>query len=67
MAVAAGLDRPLAVLHGRDEQLVSPAYLESLHLPPLRRGAVQVIEDSGHSPQPEAPAKLLTEFAGFVE
>ncbi|TQF06094.1 alpha/beta hydrolase [Kitasatospora acidiphila] len=70
VAIAAGLDRPLAVLHGRDEQLVSLAYLESLHLPPLWRGAVQVIEGSGHSPQLEAPealAKLLTEFAEFVE
>ncbi|MCC9307219.1 alpha/beta hydrolase [Kitasatospora sp. RB6PN24] len=66
VAVAAGLDRPLAVLHGREEQLVSLAYLESLELPRLWRGAVQVVEGAGHSLQLEAPealAQLLTEFA----
>lgn len=63
--VVAGLQIPLAVLHGAEEQLVSGAYLETVAMPSLWRGAVQVIQGAGHAPhweQPEAFNALLGAF-----
>jgi pimeloyl-ACP methyl ester carboxylesterase len=51
VAVAANLKQPLAVLHGAEEQLVNGAYFETLTMPTLWRGRVQVIDDAGHLPQ----------------
>ncbi|WNV83258.1 alpha/beta hydrolase [Umezawaea sp. Da 62-37] len=64
-AIVAGLEKPLAVLHGRGEQLVSLDYLRGLDIPTLWRGEVQLIDNVGHAPQeenPEALATLLTQF-----
>ncbi|MFI9272066.1 alpha/beta fold hydrolase [Kitasatospora sp. NPDC052896] len=66
LAIARAMPQPLAILHGSEEQLVNLAYLRSLELPRLWRGAVQLIDGSGHAPQEERPAEfaaLLTEFA----
>jgi pimeloyl-ACP methyl ester carboxylesterase len=63
--VVAALDRPLAILHGAREQLVSLSYLSKLQAPTLWRGAVQVIPGAGHTPQEETPdefAELLDQF-----
>ena len=63
--VVAGLDRPLAVLHGAQEQLVNGAYFDSLAMPTLWRGAVQTFSQAGHMPQWEdadAFNKLLQDF-----
>jgi len=63
--VVATLDKPLAILHGAHEQLVSLDYLHKLRAPTLWRGAVQVIADAGHAPQEETPdefAALLDQF-----
>ena len=55
--IVAALKRPLAVLHGAQEQLVNGAYFGTLAMPSLWRGAVQTIADAGHTPQWErAPA-----------
>ncbi|MGD0641289.1 MAG: alpha/beta fold hydrolase [Roseiarcus sp.] len=64
--VVAGLKRPLAVLHGAEEQLVNGAYFAELAMPTLWRGSVQLIAGAGHAPQWEqAPAfdALLEAFA----
>jgi pimeloyl-ACP methyl ester carboxylesterase len=56
---------PLAVLHGREEALINLDYLRGLTMPTLWRGAVQVLDGVGHSPQEEAPAeftRILDEF-----
>jgi pimeloyl-ACP methyl ester carboxylesterase len=64
-AIVAAMERPLAVLHGAEEQLVSLEYLRKLDVPTLWRGEVQVIDGTGHAPHEEAPeafAELLLEF-----
>ena len=69
VAIVADLRIPLAILHGAEEQIVDLEYLRRLNAPTLWRQAVQVIDNSGHTPQweqPEAFAKLLDEFASGV-
>jgi len=60
------MSQPLAVLHGEHEQLVNGDYLRGLEMPTLWRGAVQVIESSGHTPQVEAPEAFSTLVAAFA-
>jgi pimeloyl-ACP methyl ester carboxylesterase len=63
--VVATLDRPLAILHGAHDQLVSLDYLHKLQAPTLWRGAVHLIAAAGHAPHEETPdefAVLLDQF-----
>lgn len=65
VAIVAHLQRPLAILHGDGEQLVSGPYISQLSMPTLWRGRVQIIPESGHAPHWEQPAafnNLLTAF-----
>lgn len=65
VAVAANLDKPLAVVHGEHEPLVSLAYLKALHLPTLWRGEIQIVPAAGHTlhwEQPQAFNRLLESF-----
>jgi len=67
IAIVTALRQPLAILQGDGEQLVNLAYLKTLAVPTLWRGAVQLIPDAGHAPQeetPEAFAALLEAFIG---
>jgi pimeloyl-ACP methyl ester carboxylesterase len=67
IAIISALRRPLAILHGEGDQLVSLDYLRKLTFPALWRGEVQVIPGVGHTPHQEAPeqfAALMTEFIG---
>lgn len=67
--LVARLQRPLAVLHGRQERLVNFDFLRSLSMPSLWRGEVQVIDNAGHAPHVENPDefnRLLGEFAAEV-
>lgn len=66
VAVAAGLKQPLAVLHGAEEQLVNGAYFDTLTMPTLWRGQVQVIEGAGHLPQWEQAERFNTLLDAFV-
>lgn len=66
IAVVAGMTRPLAVLHGKEEQLINGAYFASLAMPTLWRGAVQTIADAGHSPHWEQPAAFNALLAAFA-
>ena len=61
------MTRPLAVLHGEHEQLVNAEYISALEMPTLWRGAVQIIEGAGHTPQTETPEKFSELVAAFVE
>ena len=63
VGIAGTLGRPLAILHGDAEQLVSLAYLQQLAIPSLWRGAVQIVPGAGHAPHQEAPE----EFTGLLE
>lgn len=67
VALVARLPIPLAVLHGAEEQLVNGAYLDSLAMPSLWRGAVQVIPGAGHAPHWEQPEAFNTLLAAFLE
>jgi pimeloyl-ACP methyl ester carboxylesterase len=58
--IVAELDRPLLVLHGDQDQLVSLDYLRSLDLP------VEVLPGVGHAVQVEAPDLLARRLTDFV-
>ncbi|GHF65527.1 pimeloyl-ACP methyl ester carboxylesterase [Amycolatopsis bartoniae] len=63
--IVANLTRPLAVLHGEGEQLVSLEYLRGLTIPTLWRGEVQLVP-GGHAPHEEAPDQFAATLAAFV-
>ncbi|HEU4325986.1 MAG TPA: alpha/beta hydrolase [Roseiflexaceae bacterium] len=67
VALIADLPLPLAIIHGAEEQLVNGAYIESLSMPSLWRGAVQVIPGAGHAPQWEQPEAFNALLAAFLE
>ena len=58
---------PLAVLHGDEEQLVNGRYFDSVAMPTLWRGAVQMIPDAGHTPQWETPKVFDALIEAFVK
>ena len=66
-AVVRDLRAPLAVLHGREEQLVNGRYFGSVAMPTLWRGAVQMIPYAGHTPQWETPTAFDALVEAFVE
>lgn len=61
------LKAPVGIIHGAQDQFVSPAYLASLDVPTLWRGAVQTIPDAGHAPQWETPDAFDALLTAFVE
>lgn len=64
--IVSALTQPIAVLHGAADSLVNDAYLATIAMPTLWRGAVQTIEGAGHFAQlerPEAFDALLEAFA----
>ena len=65
-AVVRDLKVPLAVLHGGEEQLVNGRYFDSVAMPTLWRGAVQMIPDAGHTPQWETPQVFDALIETFV-
>ncbi|MFQ5614421.1 MAG: alpha/beta fold hydrolase [Anaerolineae bacterium] len=68
--VVANLSTPLAILHGEHEQLINGDYFDSLTMPTLWRGAVQVIPEAGHAPHWEQPDRfnaLLVDFLGDTQ
>ncbi|MFI9006127.1 alpha/beta fold hydrolase [Actinosynnema sp. NPDC053489] len=67
VAVVGGLTRPLAVLHGEGERLVSLDYLRSVPVPTLWRGEVRVLAGVGHAPHLEAPGEFAAVLAEFLD
>jgi len=61
--IVAHLSIPLAIFHGKEEQLVNETYLRKLTVPTLWRGDIQVISGAGHAPQWEHPE----EFNGLLD
>lgn len=69
LRLVAGMTRPLAVLHGAQEQIVGLPYLESLvpSMPTLWQGRLQLIEDAGHALQWEMAQAFQRRIAAFVQ
>jgi pimeloyl-ACP methyl ester carboxylesterase len=67
VAVVVELPLPLAILQGAEEQLVNGAYFDTLSMPSLWRGAVQVIQGAGHAPHWERPEAFNALLAAFLE
>jgi pimeloyl-ACP methyl ester carboxylesterase len=69
MVLAQELSRPLAVLHGADEQIVALQYLENAasSFPTLWQRKVQVIDKAGHALQWEQPEAFSTALDAFVQ
>ena len=66
VAVVAALPKPLAILHGEGEQLVSLDYLRTLSIPALWRHQVQLISGAGHAPHQETPAAFTALLHDFI-
>jgi pimeloyl-ACP methyl ester carboxylesterase len=65
IAIARNLAKPLAILQGEGELVVSLDYLQRLTIPSLWRGRIQLIPGAGHAPHQETPgafAELLEQF-----
>jgi pimeloyl-ACP methyl ester carboxylesterase len=66
VAISSTLRRPLAILHGQQEQLVRLEFLRNLAFPTLWRGAVQVIDGAGHAPHEEVPETFTDLLEQFI-
>lgn len=65
--IVAGLDVKLAVLHGGLDRLVNSSYYESLEMPTLWKGEVQVIEGAGHALHWEQAGGFNALLGDFIE
>lgn len=62
---------PTLIMHGAEERLIKHEFLDGLaaELPNAYKGAVQVIDGAGHTPQFERPEefnRIMKEFADSV-
>jgi pimeloyl-ACP methyl ester carboxylesterase len=64
--IVANLTVPLAVFHGKEEQLVNEAYISKLRMPTLWRNEIQIISDAGHAPQWEQPEEFNSLLEAFI-
>src|SRR5262249_52033615 len=70
VAIVGAMERPIAVLQGAGEQLVSLDYLRTVPIPSLWHGEVQVLPGAGHAPHVETPkefAELLGRFLAELD
>lgn len=67
--IAAAMTRPLAILHGAQEQIVGLPYLQAMapSMPTLWRGEVQVVGNAGHALQWEQRAEFEQLLDAFVQ
>lgn len=65
--VVANFNKPLAIVHGEKDQLVSLPYIKSLNIPTLWRGEVQIIPDAGHAPHWEQSSRFNHLLVEFIE
>lgn len=65
--IVAALQKPLAVLHGAEEQLINLTYLQACPMPTLWRNKVHVIPKAGHAIHWENPDLFNATLTAFVE
>lgn len=69
MAILSNIKVPVAIFHGRDDQIVNPVYFEKLNFDNLWRNKILMIANAGHCVQMEN-AKVfnhsLSEFCEFI-
>jgi pimeloyl-ACP methyl ester carboxylesterase len=66
VAITSELRKPLAILHGEGEQLISLDYLRTLRIPALWRQEIQLIPGAGHAPHLETPEAFTALLGQFV-
>ena len=64
--VVQALRQPLAVFHAERDSVISLEYIQSLRMPSLFRGAVQVIPGASHAAQWEAPMAFDRALGDFL-
>ena len=64
--IVANLSTPLAILHGKEEQLVNESYISQLTMPTLWRNSIQIIPGAGHAPQWEQPERFNALLDTFI-
>lgn len=62
----AQMTAPLAIVHGEQEQLVNAAYIQSLTMPTLWRGSIQIIPNAGHAVNWEQPEQFNMLLEAFI-
>jgi pimeloyl-ACP methyl ester carboxylesterase len=65
--VVAYLRKPLAIVHGEEDQIVNAAYISKLAIPTLWRGELQIIKGAGHAPNWEQPEQFNAVLEEFIE
>jgi pimeloyl-ACP methyl ester carboxylesterase len=63
--IISNIKKPVAVIHGKNDQLLKHTYFERLNIPELWREKAQLVEGAGHCPQVENPQnfnQLLLDF-----
>lgn len=65
--IVANLKKPLAILHGEQDQVVKLDYIKKLKTPFLWRNEIQIISDAGHSPHWEQPKRFNALLKAFIE
>ena len=66
VAIVATLNKPLAIIHGEKDPLVSLPYIKGLSIPTLWRDEIQIIPDVGHTPQWEQTEKFNNLLIAFI-
>jgi pimeloyl-ACP methyl ester carboxylesterase len=66
LQIVNSLSRPLAIIHGEQEQFVNLSYIQGLTIPTLWRGAVQLIKQAGHATQWTPSSKFNSLLASFL-
>lgn len=67
ISIVADFNRPLAIVHGDMDQLVNLSYIQSLTIPTLWQGAIQIIPEAGHAPHWEQADRFNQLLLAFIE
>lgn len=66
VAVISQMAEPIAIFHGRYDQLIKHTYFDRLQIPTLWKGKAHLIDDAGHCPQLENPEAFNQNLLQFL-